>query len=515
MISSPAPIVLFVYNRPDHTRRTLNALKNNELSRESSLFIYADGAKVDATIDELTAIEQTRNVIREQQWCGKVCIIESISNKGLATSIIDGVTEIVEKYGAVIVLEDDIVTSSGFLNYMNDALKFYEKNDSVMHISGYMYPHNSTLPESFFYNVTLCWGWATWKKSWKHYNNDAHYLWKEISRKNLFNQLNKFGGNYLSSQLGQNITGKLDTWFIKWHASVLLKNGYTLFPRISLVNNIGFDNSGVHNGSTDKFENKKIINKIEVSKIAFVEHIVGGQIMIDFYNQLNITKSSKVKFGLIKKNIKIISRKIILKIVPEITNNTSSQNISVNSFLGASTKIYPNCRMSNSIIGDYTYIAENSIISNTTIGRFCSIGPNLISGWGIHPTNGISTHPMFYSVMKQNGMTLSSKNKIRERLPIEIGNDVFIGMNVTILDGVTIGDGAVIGAGAVVSKDIPPYAIAFGTPIRIARYRFNDDIIKSLLQLKWWEFNLEKLKAVEEHIFNIEAFLDKYRNPDC
>ncbi|WP_435801063.1 DapH/DapD/GlmU-related protein [Polaribacter sp.] len=109
----------------------------------------------------------------------------------------------------------------------------------------------------------------------------------------------------------------------------------------------------------------------------------------------------------------------------------------------------------NTSIDDYTYVDINSYISETKIGKFCSIGPNLTCGWGIHPTNGISTSPMFYSTKKQNGITLSKENKIKERKPIKIGNDVLIGINVTILDGINIGDAAVIGAGSVVSKDIP------------------------------------------------------------
>lgn len=174
------------------------------------------------------------------------------------------------------------------------------------------------------------------------------------------------------------------------------------------------------------------------------------------------------------------------------------------------TKIYPPYHISNSKIGEYTYIANNSQISLTTIGKFCSIGPNILCGWGIHPTNGISTSPMFYSTMKQNGITLSKEDKIEERKPIKIGNDVFIGANVTILDGVTIGDGAVIGAGALVSKDIPPYAIAVGVPISIKSYRFTNEIIEKLLKIQWWDFKDSDLPEIEQHIFEVEKFIEKF-----
>ncbi|KIQ18727.1 chloramphenicol acetyltransferase [Flavobacterium sp. MEB061] len=181
-----------------------------------------------------------------------------------------------------------------------------------------------------------------------------------------------------------------------------------------------------------------------------------------------------------------------------------------NSILDKNVKLYTPYKLVNSNVGEYTYIAENVILNNTTIGKFCSIGPNLLSGWGIHPTNGLSTHPMFYSTQKQNGITLSEVDKIEETKNITIGNDVFIGMNVTILDGVKIGDGAVIGAGALVSKDIPAYAIAVGNPIRIIKYRFDDAKIDQLLKIKWWDFEKTDLSLVEKYFFEVDEFLNKF-----
>lgn len=173
-------------------------------------------------------------------------------------------------------------------------------------------------------------------------------------------------------------------------------------------------------------------------------------------------------------------------------------------------KLYLPYKIFSSEIGEGTYIASNSKISVTQIGKYCSIGPNFLCGWGIHPMDGLSTSPMFYSTSKQNGRSLSNTNKVEERKKIIIGNDVFIGSNVTVLDGFSIGDGAVIGAGAVVSKDIPPYAIAVGCPIQVIRYRFSDDNIHKLLQLKWWDFDSDQLQDVEKYFFDIDSFLKKY-----
>lgn len=515
-----APIILFVYNRPWHTKQTLEALMLNELADKSSLYIYCDGSKGDATEETLKNIKEVRTIIREKKWCKEVSIIERNINFGLADNIIKGVTEVINLHGNVIVLEDDIVTSPGFLKYMNDSLVFYKDHDEVMHISGYMYPHKETLPETFFFNVTLCWGWATWSSSWKYFNNDSLDLWNKLQDNNLINKLDNFGKDYLSRQLAQNILGNLKTWFIKWHASVLLKNGNTLFPRVSLVNNIGFDSSGVHNGSLRQFNHDHLASKISVKQVDVKENIEAVKIINDFYDNLFYKKG--IKKGIkkrMKKGIKNIFREFFFKFFPDIKKSIEDHKELINlnkviinkSFIGKRCKVYPKARISDSIIGDYSYIAENSIINKTIIGKFCSIGPNLVSGWGKHPTDGISTHPMFYSVKKQNGFTLCDKNKTSELLTINIGNDVFIGMNVTILDGVKIGDGAIIGAGAVVSKDIPNYAIAVGNPIRVVKNRFNDEVIKKFLGNKWWDFDEDNLPLIEKYFFSISEYFNNLK----
>ena len=175
---------------------------------------------------------------------------------------------------------------------------------------------------------------------------------------------------------------------------------------------------------------------------------------------------------------------------------------------GKSTRIEAPFYLNDISLGDYSYIANNSRITNARIGKFCSIGPSFSCGLGIHPTNGISTSPMFYSVAKQNGITLTKENKIEETKQTIVGNDVFIGANVTLLDGVNIGDGAIIGAGAVVTKDIPPYAIAVGVPAKVVKYRFEKDKIEKLLQICWWNWELSKLQSIENDFFDLEKFIN-------
>ncbi|MEG1616805.1 MAG: DapH/DapD/GlmU-related protein [Bacteroidales bacterium] len=505
-----APIVLFVYNRPFHTERTLNALQHNYLAEESILFIFSDGPKSHITPDQLEKIEQVRTIIHSKQWCKEVIIRESIINKGLANSIIDGVTEIVNKYGKVIVLEDDIVTSKGFLRYMNDALSFYQDDSNVMHIAGYMYPHKKKLPKTFFYNVPLCWGWGTWERAWMHFNPDAEYLYNYFDQHGDWGRFNKFGNNELQKQLKANVEGELNTWFVKWHASLLIQNGYTLFPNESMVVNEGFDNTGIHCECSQRYQGQ-ICESVEVKKIPIEENEIGGKIIKNFYvPQLSmrevICKYLKRIFPVTF--LKRIIFKVISFGVPEIRVLRDNGKMLWKSHIAKNAVVFDNCRITNSVISDYTYISYNSTINNTVIGKYCSIGPNLLCGWGIHPLDGISTHPVFYSSKKQIGFTYAKKNKIEETKPIFIGNDVFIGANVTILDGTTIGDGAVIGAGSVVTKDVPPYSISFGVPCKVSRYRFNQDQIEKLLNIKWWDYdNPEKLKDIERDFFNIDQFI--------
>jgi acetyltransferase-like isoleucine patch superfamily enzyme len=189
-----------------------------------------------------------------------------------------------------------------------------------------------------------------------------------------------------------------------------------------------------------------------------------------------------------------------------VISNVKNCDIDINA------KVYDSHILNDVIIGKGTYVASKASISNTIIGKFCSIGPNFVCGWGAHPINGISTSPAFYSTRMQTGFTFSSFNKIEERKRITIGNDVFIGMNVTILDGINIGDGAVIGAGAVVSKDIPPYAVAIGCPIKIVKYRFSKEVINSLIESRWWDQSEEVLREVEKNFFEVEKFLEFQNN---
>ncbi len=190
----------------------------------------------------------------------------------------------VNKHGKIIVLEDDIITSKGFLKYMNDALSCYHNEEKVMHISAYMYPHQKKLPETFFFEVPYPGGgWATWQRAWQSFNDDAIGFYDYFESNKLWGKFNKFGGKLLQKQLKSNVDGELKTWFIKWHATMILKNGLTLYPKHSLTNNIGFDNSGSHCAVTTKFDVDVLAEEIHVKPIVLKVSGKAKKIVIRFY----------------------------------------------------------------------------------------------------------------------------------------------------------------------------------------------------------------------------------------
>ncbi|WP_087519441.1 hypothetical protein [Polaribacter sp. SA4-12] len=301
-----APIVLFVYNRPWHTEQTLEALMQNKLADNSILYIYCDGPKPNALKEELNKIIEVKEVVRKNKWCKEVYIIEQENNLGLADSIVKGVTEVVNNYGKIIVLEDDIVTSMGFLSYMNDALNIYEREENVMHISGYFSKVKGRLPNFFFYNQASCWGWATWKSAWVNYNGDSVGLYNQILDSNRVLEFNMNNSYPFLSHLEANIRGEMKTWAIKWHASVFLKKGLCLHPAKSFVNNIGFDNSGVHCEVSDRYTNE-YLNNIDFKKPKKkIENIKAKRLVEEF----NKNGNKKNIFLRLKKIIKVIYNKL-------------------------------------------------------------------------------------------------------------------------------------------------------------------------------------------------------------
>jgi hypothetical protein len=246
-----APIALFVYNRPEHTRRTLKFLKENMLAEESRLFIFSDGPK---TVRDHEKVASVRELISNVEGFRSVEIIERDENMGLANSIIEGVAKLVNEYGKVIVLEDDLITSPYALQYFNDALRRYERQEEVMHIGAYMYPFKSSdLPETFFSRIATSWGWATWKRAWDNFEPDINKLISCFDQQKI-NDFSIEGTMNFWKQMEEFKAGKNNSWAIRWYASIFLKGGLSLNPSQSLVNNIGHDGSGIHSGVNDIYK---------------------------------------------------------------------------------------------------------------------------------------------------------------------------------------------------------------------------------------------------------------------
>lgn len=250
-----APIVLFVYNRLDHTQGVIETLLKNELSKESEFYIFSDAAKSENGLDK---VNEVRRFIRDERWHAgfkKVSIIEAEKNKGLAKSIIGGVSEIIQKYGKVIVLEDDLKLSPYFLEYMNDALNYYRDDEKIWSISGYSFPMKSLkkYPHDVFYSYRGCsWGWATWSDRWETVDWQVKAYDQFADDPKWVERFNR-GGFDLANMLKMQMDGRIDSWAIRWCFSQSNQEMYTVYPRISYLENAGCDGSGIHSSVYDEY----------------------------------------------------------------------------------------------------------------------------------------------------------------------------------------------------------------------------------------------------------------------
>jgi len=259
-----APIVLFVYNRPEHSSRTINALRLNKLAPYSDLIVYSDGAKNQV---DRAKVSEVRHQLRTISGFRSVTIREADNNRGLAKSIIEGVTTVINEFGRVIVLEDDLLVAPHFLAYMNDALDHYAEIEHVMHVSGYMYPINHEgLTETFLLRFPSSWGWATWRRAWSAFEKNAENLIQTFSRNQIM-RFNLEGAHDFWEQVKHNLQGKADTWAIFWYATIFKREGLCLFPRQTLVENIGQDGTGEHSLATDIFRSDMLLTSLCVAEI--------------------------------------------------------------------------------------------------------------------------------------------------------------------------------------------------------------------------------------------------------
>jgi len=264
-MTSLSPIILFVYNRPEHTQKTLQALADNSFSEKSKLYLFSDGPKNDSDIKKISKVRDIVNKLSGRFFERELTFRDS--NLGLANSIITGVNQVFEYHDTAIVLEDDIVTSNLFLKFMNDALRTFEFREDIKSISGYTFPIN--IPKHYTKQCFIAprvssWGWATWKKYWTKVDWELVDYEKFIKNKEQKKKFN-FGGEDLTNMLISQQKGKIDSWAIRWTYFHFKTKSYCLYPTKSLVKNIGIDNSGTHIHHPTKFnvnlhsEDRKIV----------------------------------------------------------------------------------------------------------------------------------------------------------------------------------------------------------------------------------------------------------------
>ncbi|HIY49125.1 MAG TPA: glycosyltransferase [Candidatus Barnesiella excrementavium] len=260
-----APIILFVYNRPGHTRTCLEYLERNELASESELYIFADGARPGSE----EAVAAVRQVIARPWKFRQVTVVERPENRGLAANVIDGVTTLLERYDRVIVLEDDLVVAPYFLRFMNDALELYRDEPRVGHIQACDFTGDRSLPDIFLIKFTGSWGWGTWRRAWRYFNPDGAVLLRAFEQDKRLCRTFDFNGKYrFIRMLRRQAEGKINSWAIRWNASLFLNDILSLNVGRSLVRNIGFDGSGTNCGGGHLYDSELYMAPLKVYKIS-------------------------------------------------------------------------------------------------------------------------------------------------------------------------------------------------------------------------------------------------------
>jgi len=250
---NPAPLVLFAYNRPDHLRRTLGSLRRNPLAAQSQFYAFSDGPK---TADDEATVAEVRRILRETAGFAGVELEESPQNRGLAASVIRGVTRVLDTHGRAIVLEDDLELSSDFLAFMNAALDAYANRADVFSVSGYLYP--IAVPPGYAPDVLLLprassWGWATWRDRWEKADWSVSDF-SELEKNPAARQPLLRGGADLWPMLQKQRRGLISSWAVRWSLAHAQHGAYGVYPRESKVRNTGADGSGTHTGSTRRYD---------------------------------------------------------------------------------------------------------------------------------------------------------------------------------------------------------------------------------------------------------------------
>lgn len=288
-----SPICYFAFNRPKHTQQTLAALAASFDARNSPLFIFVDGPACES---DRQPVEEVRRIARRVKGFASVELKFQTENLGTVQSIVPGVTTVLKEFDHAIIVEDDVVVSSNFIRFMNRSLKAYQGNTNVMAVSGYMFrtPDEDQLPEVFFYRKGSSIGWGTWARAWRSLSLDCLNLLRQLDEKKLLSYLDGGGDFKLSDILKRDSCKSLDdpkcSWSPRWFSSMVLAGGLTLYPRRSLVKNIGFDGSGIRSPVSKAWDVE--LDDFEPSSFPSVvkEHPLAHKIFSEAYSRVNASR---------------------------------------------------------------------------------------------------------------------------------------------------------------------------------------------------------------------------------
>lgn len=500
-----SPIILFVYNRLDHTRKTVEALQKNELAKESTLYVFADGAKENATEEQRQKIKDVRDYIHTITGFDEIIIEEAVKNKGLANSVITGVSKVINEHGKVIVVEDDIVTHPFFLRFMNDCLEVYEQRGDIFSIAGNS--QKVKMPKYYRQDIYLIsrvcsWGWATWVDRWNQVDWNMSDYTEFSSSKSQIDKFNR-AGNDLYPMLQMQMNGLIDSWAIRWQYELYRKNMYCVYPRHTFCSNTGFDGTGIHCGisniksrtasfPTSKNYDIKLEPYIKPSKAVERNYKM-------FQDRVNLMPIHKSIILRIKRLLHPLKVALMGRLDVGGGNNdqyyqcdpsTVKRNFNIRLDNPVSGRNYltigKDCIVSGNFIfeshggritiGNHSYIGGGMYISRSSI----EIGNNVTIAWGgtvyDHDSHSLDYLDRRKDIDDELDDIRNGRNFIENKdwtnvnsKPIRICDDAWIGMNVIILKGVTIGEGAVVGAGSVVTKDVPAWCVAVGNPAKVVK----------------------------------------------
>lgn len=301
---SIAPVAFFVYNRLWHTKQSIESLLKNDLAHQTELFIFSDAPK---NLDAQNEVSQVREYIKTIKGFKNINIIKRDNNFGLANSIIDGTTRVINEKGKVVVIEDDLICSENFLKFINEMLNVYENEYKIFSVTGYNFPSNlMKIPKGYIYDIYFSprcssWGWGTWKNRWEKADWELKDIDNFLNDKKLQKKYRSSGNDKIDMLVAQK-DGKIDSWATRWEYNQFKNNAFTVYPVKSFINNIGFDGTGVNCGFDKKYLFTEGLENNDY-KLNLPEEIkLDKRIMREFKKVFDIDKHEKIK-KIIKKVI--------------------------------------------------------------------------------------------------------------------------------------------------------------------------------------------------------------------